>query len=101
MFIDRLLKPDPSMKRHVAKTITWRIIGTIDTMALGWLISGDPMIGVKIGGVEAFTKMVLYFFHERAWYRINYGLPHRAAGKSEKNSGQLSEAKVADESTAA
>lgn len=101
MFIDRFFKPDPSMKRHVAKTITWRIIGTMDTMALGWMISGDPMIGVKIGGVEAFTKMVLYFLHERAWYRINYGLPHRSTNKEEKNSAELSDAKVADESTAA
>jgi uncharacterized membrane protein len=77
MFIDRLIKPDPSLKRHVAKTITWRIIGTLDTMALGWFITGNPMTGIKIGGVEVITKMVLYFLHERTWFRINYGLPHR------------------------
>ena len=55
-------------KRHIAKTFTWRVIGTLDTMLLGWFISGDSMIGIKIGGLELFTKMVLYYFHERAWY---------------------------------
>lgn len=77
MFIDRLFSKSPSVKRHIAKTITWRIVGTIDTMVIGWLISGDPMTGVKIGGFEVMTKMVLYFIHERVWFKVNYGLPHR------------------------
>ena len=55
-------------KRHLTKTITWRIVGTLDTMALGWLVSGDPIIGLKVGGLELVTKMILYYFHERAWY---------------------------------
>lgn len=77
MFLDRLLPKSPSVKRHLAKTITWRIIGTIDTMALGWIITGNPLTGVKIGGLEVMTKMILYFFHERIWFKLNYGLPHR------------------------
>lgn len=64
-----------SYKRHLIKTITWRIIGTIDTMLLGWLITGDIKLGLTIGGFEVFTKMGLYFFHERVWYKyIKYGL---------------------------
>lgn len=66
-----------SRKRHIAKTITWRIIGTLDTMLLAWIISGDPMIGLKVGVVEVVTKMVLYYFHERAWYKIDFGLDSR------------------------
>lgn len=58
----------PARKRHIVKTITWRAIGTLDTMALGWLITGDPIVGLKVGGLELFTKMILYYFHERAWY---------------------------------
>jgi len=58
-------------KRHIAKTISWRIIGTIDTFLLSWLITGSWRIGLSIGGVEVFTKMILYFFHERAWYRFS------------------------------
>ena len=58
-------------KRHLAKTISWRIIGTIDTFLLSWLITGSWKIGLSIGGVEVFTKMILYFFHERVWYRFS------------------------------
>lgn len=63
-----------SRKRHIAKTFTWRLIGTMDTMLLAWIISGDPMIGLKIGFTEVITKMLLYYLHERAWYRVNYGV---------------------------
>jgi len=66
-----------SKKRHIAKTITWRIVGTIDTMILAWVISGDPMVGLKVGGAEVMTKMVLYYLHERAWYKVDFGLKQR------------------------
>lgn len=61
-----------SRRRHLAKTITWRLIGTVDTVLIGWVVTGDPWIGVQVGGVEMVTKMVLYYFHERAWFR--YGM---------------------------
>lgn len=66
-----------SQSRHIAKTITWRVVGTIDTMLLAWWISGNPMIGLKVGLAEVLTKMILYYLHERLWYRINFGLDKR------------------------
>lgn len=67
-----------SRKRHILKTITWRIVGTLDTMILSWIITGSLKIGMAIGGVEVITKMVLYYFHERAWYKFsNFGLNER------------------------
>lgn len=77
MILDKIILKNPSVKRHLAKTITWRIVGTLDTMMLGWFITGNPMTGVKIGGLEVITKMILYFGHERLWFKVNYGLPHR------------------------
>ena len=77
MILDLILFKDPSIKRHFAKTITWRIVGTIDTMIIGWLITGNPITGLKIGGIELITKMILYYFHERIWFKMNLGLPHR------------------------
>ena len=62
---------DQSRKRHFAKAVTWRIVGTIDTILLSWLISGNPLTGLKIGFTEVLTKMVLYYFHERVWFKIN------------------------------
>ena len=65
-------------KRHILKTITWRIIGTLDTMVLSWIITGNWKWGVAIGGVELITKMVLYYLHERAWYRFsNFGIKNK------------------------
>lgn len=64
-----------SYKRHIAKTISWRIVGTVDTILLSWFITGSWKAGLAIGGVEVITKMVLYFFHERLWYKYSkYGL---------------------------
>ncbi len=64
-----------SRKRHILKTISWRIIGTIDTIILSGLITGSWKFGLAIGGVEVITKMILYYFHERAWYKFsNFGI---------------------------
>ncbi len=63
-------KPDNFVARHLAKTITWRIVGTLDTMILSGLITGDWKLGLAIGGTEVLTKMVLYFLHERAWWKF-------------------------------
>ena len=59
--------------RSVLKAISWRIIGTLDTMALGWLITGNPIMGLKIGALELFTKFALYYIHERIWLRSKFG----------------------------
>ncbi|MEO9891014.1 DUF2061 domain-containing protein [Aurantibacter sp.] len=75
---------DDSKKRHLIKTITWRIIGTLDTILLSWFITGSPTTGLKIGGVEVVTKMILYYVHERAWYKINFGLDNRHKKKKWK-----------------
>jgi uncharacterized membrane protein len=72
-------------KRHILKTFSWRAIGTLDTILLGWLITGNPLTGLKIGGAEIFSKMLLYFGHEKLWYKINYGLTLRNRRKRLKN----------------
>jgi uncharacterized membrane protein len=72
-------------KRHLLKTFSWRAIGTLDTILIGWLISGSPITGLKIGGAEIFSKMLLYFWHEKIWYKINYGLTLRNKKKRLKN----------------
>ena len=72
-----------SRKRHIAKTVSWRVVGTVDTMLLAWIITGSPLTGVKIGLAEIFTKMVLYYLHERTWYRIDFGLQGRRSKNKE------------------
>ena len=64
-----------SYKRHILKTITWRVIGTLDTMIISWAVTGSWQWGLAIGGIEVFTKMILYYIHERAWYKFSsYGI---------------------------
>lgn len=59
--------------RSVVKSISWRIIGTLDTMIISWIVTGHLNTALLIGGVEVVTKMVLYFFHERIWNSIKWG----------------------------
>lgn len=67
--------------RHLIKTFTWRGIGTLDTIFIIFLLTGDGALGLQIGGVETVTKMILYFFHEKLWYRINFGLDRQKKRK--------------------
>jgi len=59
--------------RSIVKTISWRTVGTIDTIIISWIIVGNVNFAITIGGVELFTKMALYFLHERAWNKSNFG----------------------------
>ena len=59
--------------RSVFKAISWRIVGTLDTMALGWILTGNPIMGLKIGALELFTKFILYYVHERIWLQSKFG----------------------------
>lgn len=68
-------------KRHLIKTLTWRLIGTLDTIILGWIFTGNPLSGMKIGGAEIISKLILYYLHEKTWYQLNYGLSSRLKRK--------------------
>lgn len=59
--------------RSIIKSVSWRTIGTIDTILISFLITGKVTLALSIGGIEVFTKMILYYFHERAWNRIKFG----------------------------
>ena len=63
------LKAD-SHKTAVIKAISWRVIGSLDTMLISYLLTGDLKIAFGIGSIEIVSKMILYYLHERAWTRI-------------------------------
>lgn len=56
--------------KSLAKTVSWRIIGTMDTMLISYLITGEISSALSIGSIEVFSKMILYYFHERLWSNI-------------------------------
>ena len=61
------------IKRSLTKTISWRVIGTLDTIVIAYLITGTVDHAISIGGIELVSKMLLYFFHERSWNKIQWG----------------------------
>jgi len=62
-------------KRHIAKTISYRVISTVIGFLLMWLISGSVKIGAAFGVAELIYKPIQYYIHERIWYKwIKYGL---------------------------
>lgn len=66
-------KKSEKPKRSIVKSISWRFIGTLDTILISWIVTGTLSLAFSIGLVELVTKMVLYFFHERIWNTIEWG----------------------------
>ena len=56
--------------RAIVKATTWRIIGTLDTFLWSWLVTGHPMAAGAIASLETFTKIALFYVHERLWRLI-------------------------------
>ncbi|WP_323756830.1 DUF2061 domain-containing protein [Roseivirga sp.] len=77
MFLDSVVKgkiekqelSDSNLK-SILKTVSWRIVGTIDTIMISYFITGEVSLALSIGSIEVFSKIVLYYFHERAWSSV-------------------------------
>ena len=59
--------------RSVVKTISWRTVGTLDTIIVSYFVTGNLVMAASIGSIEVITKMILYYFHERVWNRLKFG----------------------------
>lgn len=77
LLLSIFIKKDPVFKRNLLKTMSWSIVGSIDTVLLGWFIFGSINIGVKLGLYELLTKVIIYYFHERIWQKTTFGLPSK------------------------
>lgn len=62
-------------RRHFAKALSWRVIGSIDSLVIAWVVTGSFEIGAILGGAKLITATVLYYIHERIWYKhIKFGI---------------------------
>ncbi|WP_373294330.1 DUF2061 domain-containing protein [Algibacter mikhailovii] len=59
--------------RSVAKALSWRVVGTLDTLLVSYVLTGEMSLAASIASVDFITKLILYFFHERAWNVIKWG----------------------------
>jgi len=67
-----------SKKRHIAKTISYRIISTAIGVVVVWFVSGSLTVGSAFGVAELVYKPIQYYIHERVWYKyIKYGLTNK------------------------
>ena len=75
MFIDRFFRrgrhnPDDTRFKSLLKTISWRALASTDTLMIAWLLTGNLKTAESIMSLEIFTKMFLYYVHERFWTRF-------------------------------
>jgi hypothetical protein len=67
-----------SKKRHIAKTISYRVISTTIGIVVVWFVSGSLEVGTAFGFAELVYKPIQYYIHERVWYKwIKYGLRNK------------------------
>lgn len=59
--------------RSILKGLTWRIVATSTIILIAYFTIGDISIAFKIGFVEFFVKLILYYLHERAWQMVPRG----------------------------
>ena len=59
--------------RSIIKAISWRVFGSMDTILVSLFITRSYKLALSIGFIEVFTKMLLYYFHERLWNKVNFG----------------------------
>ncbi len=60
--------------RTLIKSLSWRIIASLTTIVIAYLFTGKWLLSLGIGGVEVVVKMMLYYFHERGWNSVTWGV---------------------------
>jgi sulfate adenylyltransferase subunit 1 (EFTu-like GTPase family)/uncharacterized membrane protein len=69
----RLVRSMDTRARSIAKAISWRASGSFDTFVLAALITGNAKVASGVALAEIFTKIALYYVHERVWGLIPWG----------------------------
>lgn len=59
--------------RSIVKAISWRMVGTLDTLIVSFFITQKISLATTIASVDFVTKIILYFFHERIWNAVKWG----------------------------
>ena len=63
-----------SHRRSIVKTMSWRILATLTTTVLVYVFTNDFTIAIEVGGLEAIVKLLFYYFHERVWSTVKWGV---------------------------
>ena len=63
------LKEKSALIRHILKTISYRILGTLATIIIAFTLGVSIEISTLLGMTELIIKPIIYFLHERIWYK--------------------------------
>ncbi len=67
------------VKRHIVKAISYRLVGSAQTILIGYILTGSLVIASTAGIIELVIKPIIYFLHERFWYKfIKFGVDKHA-----------------------
>jgi uncharacterized membrane protein len=61
--------------RSFVKAVSYRVLGSAATAMIVFVLSGKPLLSLGTGALDMFTKIGLYYLHERIWERIAFGRP--------------------------
>ena len=61
-------------KRSIAKSLTWRVLATLTTIIIVYILTGDLAIAGAVGAIEVLAKIIIYYLHDRAWNSIAWGV---------------------------
>ncbi|WP_194776382.1 DUF2061 domain-containing protein [Pararhodonellum marinum] len=78
-FVDHTGK-DSNFKSFL-KSVSWRMVGTMDTIVISYFITGQIKMAVSIGSIEVISKILLYYLHERAWEKATNPKKHEPEEK--------------------
>jgi uncharacterized membrane protein len=58
-------------KIPILKTITYRILGSLTSMVIGYATTKDFAVGIAIGSADLILKPIIYYIHELLWQKKN------------------------------
>jgi uncharacterized membrane protein len=72
-----MVNPEETRKRSIIKGITWRILASLSTLVLSYVLTGNIVVAGAISIADMIIKFIEYFLHERVWSYIPWGYKHR------------------------
>ncbi len=59
--------------RSIVKAVSWRLLGTFATVGIVYIYTGEVVLAAEVGAFELFSKICIFYAHERMWARISWG----------------------------
>lgn len=61
-------------KRSIIKSVSWRILSTLTTILIVFIVTKNKSFAISIGAFEMIIKILVYYFHERVWLNYSWGV---------------------------